>query len=76
MECGESPAIGWTSAWISSWTTTSPANKSRKVGSDIAGVMSRERRDEKPKHCHYRCRDDTDRQCEKILEPGRRRLAQ
>ena len=24
MECGESPAIGWTSAWISSWTTTSP----------------------------------------------------
>ena len=35
----------------------------------------RERRDEKPKHCHHRCRDDTDRHCEKILHPRRRRLA-
>ncbi len=41
MECGERPAFGWTSAWISSWTTTSPANRSRKAGRDVAGVMSR-----------------------------------
>jgi hypothetical protein len=35
-----------------------------------------QRRDEKPKRCHHRCRDDTDWHCEKILKPRRRRLAQ
>ena len=46
-----------------------PRKQKQKSRQGHCGRNVRQRRDEKPEHCHYGCRDYPDRQCEKILEP-------
>lgn len=53
-----------------------PRNQEQVSGQGHGGRNVAQWREEKPKRCHRPCRDDADRQCEKVFDHGRRRLAQ